>query len=98
VELQRCANSALNPPPTPISSLREAGLRLGPQQTHSGPQRFLVMHSLQTAFLFARMFCAQPLALALNLTVTSAAANIVDLEGAGIDGAASVSKCDGFHA
>jgi len=56
------------------------------------------MHSLQTAFLFARMFCAQPLALALNLTVTSAAANIVDLEGAGIDGAASVSKCDGFHA
>lgn len=67
----RCANSAFNPPATPITSLHEAVLRLGPQQTaalvlglavartfipHSEPQRFLLIHSLQTA-LFARMFC-----------------------------------------
>jgi len=69
----RCANSAFNPPATPISSLHEAVLQLGPQQTaglvlglavasvfipHSEPQRFLLIHSLQTA-LFARMFCEQ---------------------------------------
>jgi putative nucleotidyltransferase with HDIG domain len=69
----RCANSAFNPPATPISSLHDAVLRLGPQQTaglvlgsavakvfipHSEPQRFLLIHSLQTA-LFARMFCEQ---------------------------------------
>lgn len=69
----RCANSAFNRPATPISSLHEAVLRLGPQQTaglvlglavarvfipYSGPQRFLLIHSLQTA-LFARMFCEQ---------------------------------------
>lgn len=69
----RCANSAFNPPPTPISSVHEAILRLGSQQTaalvlglavatvfipHSERQRFLFIHSLQTA-LFARMFCEQ---------------------------------------
>jgi putative nucleotidyltransferase with HDIG domain len=69
----RCANSAFNPPATPISSLHEAVLRLGPQQCaglvlglavatvfipRSEPQRFLLIHSLQTA-LFAQMFCEQ---------------------------------------
>jgi putative nucleotidyltransferase with HDIG domain len=69
----RCANSAFNPAATHISSLHEAVLRLGPQQTsglvfglavarvftpHSETQRFLLIHSLQTA-LFARMFCEQ---------------------------------------
>jgi putative nucleotidyltransferase with HDIG domain len=69
----RCANSTFNPPAAPIASLHEAVLRLGPKQTaglvlglavartfipHSEAQRFLLIHSLQTA-LFARMFCEQ---------------------------------------
>lgn len=69
----RCANSAFNPPATRIASLHDAVMRLGPQQTaglvlglavakvfipHSELQRFLLIHSLQTA-LFARMFCEQ---------------------------------------
>jgi putative nucleotidyltransferase with HDIG domain len=72
----RCANSPFNPPAAPIVSLRQAVARLGGQQCaelvlalaiakvfppRSAVQRFLWIHSLQTA-LFARMFAQHLLA------------------------------------
>ena len=71
IRVLRCANSAYSAPVTPIVSLRDAVMRLGTQQCaalvltlavvkvflpKSDAQRFLWIHSLQTA-LFARMFC-----------------------------------------
>ncbi len=71
VRVLRCANSVFSAPATPIVSLPQAIMRLGTQQCaslvlalavvkvfvpHSEAQRFLWIHSLQTA-LFARMFC-----------------------------------------
>ena len=71
IRVLRCANSAYSAPVAPIVSLRDAVMRLGSQQCAalvltlavvkvfiptSEAQRFLWIHSLQTA-LFARMFC-----------------------------------------
>lgn len=71
IRVLRCANSAFSSPVAPIISLRQAVMRLGSDQCaglvlalavikvfvpHSDAQRFLWIHSLQTA-LFARMLC-----------------------------------------
>lgn len=78
----RCANSVFNPPTAPVSSLHDAIHQLGPQHTAglilglaaakvfvpcSGANRFLLIHSLQTA-LFAQMFCSQVPALKIIAT------------------------------
>jgi len=77
VRVLRCANSAASAPATPVVSLHQAVMRLGTQQCaglvlalavikvfvpHSNAQRFLWIHSLQTA-LFAQMFSQRLLAL-----------------------------------
>ncbi|HXN10858.1 MAG TPA: HDOD domain-containing protein [Steroidobacteraceae bacterium] len=73
VRVLGCANSAFSAPTIPIVTLHQAVMRLGSQQCarlvlalavvkvfvpNSIAQRFLWIHSLQTA-LFARMFCRE---------------------------------------